>query len=104
MRQLTYMDWVRYDVRSCQSMHFCRICNKDIVASERYYDGGYGRRAHVTCVHSLDLDPSEIHHVASDGKREPANAGRKDNMRTHEITKREDELIRLCTEAKEASK
>jgi hypothetical protein len=29
-----------------------RICEKDIVLGERYYDGGYTRRGHVACVES----------------------------------------------------
>ena len=31
-------------------MHTCKICGSIIRFGERYYDGGYGRRAHVVCV------------------------------------------------------
>ena len=37
-------------VRMCRTLHFCGLCEKDITAGERYHDGGYGMRAHVTCV------------------------------------------------------
>ena len=43
-------DWTRYPLRTCNSLHFCEICRKDITLGERYFDGGYGRRAHEKCV------------------------------------------------------
>ena len=38
-----------YPARICKSQHACYLCMKDIKYGERYYDGGYGRRAHVKC-------------------------------------------------------
>jgi hypothetical protein len=31
-------------------MHSCLLCGRAIAVDERYFDGGYGRRAHVECV------------------------------------------------------
>lgn len=42
--------WQKYPLRHCNSLCFCQICEKDIVWNQRYYDGGYGRRAHILCV------------------------------------------------------
>ncbi|MFH1111019.1 MAG: hypothetical protein V1790_17740 [Planctomycetota bacterium] len=44
-------------IRTCMYLNYCDICNTDIVAGNRYYDGGRGRRAHVAC---LDDAVSEI--------------------------------------------
>jgi hypothetical protein len=43
------VNWRKYKVRTCLSSHECRICGKDICLGDQYYDGGYGRRAHVDC-------------------------------------------------------
>lgn len=41
--------WTHYPVRTCKSLHHCELCNDQIVLSEFYHDGGYGRRVHVKC-------------------------------------------------------
>jgi len=37
--------------------HVCAICLKDIEVGERYYDGGYGRRAHIDCGNAAEFKP-----------------------------------------------
>lgn len=44
------IDWQRYPLRTCMTLHACSLCNESILLSQRYYDGGYGRRAHELCV------------------------------------------------------
>lgn len=44
------INWHKYSKRMCQSMHHCRICGKTIALGAIYYDGGYSRRAHESCV------------------------------------------------------
>lgn len=39
-----------YRLRTCRYMNECAICGETIACGERYYDGGYGRRAHEKCV------------------------------------------------------
>ena len=48
-KSLGQLAWGRYPVRTCRSLHHCEICCLDIVLGEPYRDGGYSRRAHVTC-------------------------------------------------------
>lgn len=43
------IDWTKYPMRRCLSLHTCRVCAKDITLWQEYYDGGYSRRAHVPC-------------------------------------------------------
>lgn len=43
------IDWLRYPVRRCLSMHLCRVCRHDIILGQEYYDGGHDRRAHILC-------------------------------------------------------
>jgi hypothetical protein len=47
-------DFLKYPMRRCQTLHTCALCEDHIVMGERYYDGGYGRRAHVDCIHSVE--------------------------------------------------
>jgi len=44
------IDWDKYPVRICKTLHKCAICNQGIYLNQCYYDGGYGRRAHTHCV------------------------------------------------------
>lgn len=44
------INWYNYKIRTCMSMHGCRICEETIGFGEPYYDGGIGRRAHTRCV------------------------------------------------------
>jgi hypothetical protein len=44
------IDWEKYPIRMCYTMHECRLCGGSIVNGSTYRDGGYGRRAHVRCV------------------------------------------------------
>ena len=39
-----------FPIRRCNSMHRCCRCGENICLGHEYYDGGYGRRAHVNCV------------------------------------------------------
>lgn len=47
MKKINYH---KYKIRVCYSLHHCALCLKDIKCGEMYYDGGYSRRAHVSCV------------------------------------------------------
>ena len=44
------IDFSKYPVRTCQSLHCCDVCGESITLGQEYRDGGYGRRAHVACV------------------------------------------------------
>lgn len=45
------IDFSRYVIRLCYSKWIvCRVCDRYIRTGDRYYDGGMGRRAHVSCV------------------------------------------------------
>ena len=37
-------------LRTSQSLHECCLCGTDIRYPEQYRDGGFGSRAHVTCI------------------------------------------------------
>lgn len=43
------IDWEQYPLRTCLTMHECRLCDGTIWLAEEYYDGGRGRRAHKKC-------------------------------------------------------
>jgi len=43
------INYAKYRVRTCYTMHVCAVCNKTIHMGERYHDGGHGRRAHTDC-------------------------------------------------------
>ena len=42
--------WQKYPIRTCISLNFCEICDSNITTGQRYFDGGYGRRAHAKCI------------------------------------------------------
>lgn len=42
-------DYFNYPTRTCRSLHECGICGLKIVLGDQYFDGGYGRRAHLRC-------------------------------------------------------
>jgi hypothetical protein len=44
------IDWKKYPVRTCKSLHTCELCGYSIRCGSLYRDGGYGRRAHTSCV------------------------------------------------------
>ena len=46
------IDWESYPVRHCRTLHTCRVCRERITIGDKYYDGGYKRRAHVDCARS----------------------------------------------------
>ena len=48
-------NWRKYRIRECRYSNFCALCERDIKAGEQYFDGGYGRRAHVECVKSAEF-------------------------------------------------
>lgn len=41
--------FLKYPVRRCYTRHECAICNEAITLGQVYYDGGYGKRAHLAC-------------------------------------------------------
>ena len=43
------IDWFKFPLRNCKSLHECGICGLKITFGEDYYDGGYGKRAHSRC-------------------------------------------------------
>lgn len=42
--------------RVCRTMHECCLCGETIHNRHEYFDGGYGRRAHVECVRKRILE------------------------------------------------
>lgn len=52
------VDFSRYPIRQCQSLHFCQKCGKDILLGQLYFDGMYGRRAHVECLPAPEKAPA----------------------------------------------
>jgi len=44
--------WSEYILKTCKSLHHCKLCGRDITYGQRYHDGGYNHRAHETCVAS----------------------------------------------------
>lgn len=44
------VDWDKYPIRKCRTLHMCSICKSDIADGQSYHDGGCLRRAHVACV------------------------------------------------------
>jgi hypothetical protein len=48
-------NWRKCRIRNCRYLNFCELCKRDIKAGEQYFDGGYGRRAHVECVKSSEF-------------------------------------------------
>ena len=59
-KTLSQLPWDRYPLRVCRSLHHCEVCNGDIRLGQEYFDGGYGRRAHVACI---ERDKTEIANV-----------------------------------------
>ena len=51
--------FTRYPIRTCKSVHGCEICKGDITYGQKYYDGGYGRRAHDLCADAEELERTE---------------------------------------------
>jgi hypothetical protein len=41
--------WKKYPLRVCRWLNSCRVCSRNIVAGESYFDGGYNIRAHEAC-------------------------------------------------------
>lgn len=55
----------KYKIRQCRTMHECAVCEQTIAYGHLYFDGGYGRRAHVGCADpdnraDLDFGQAEI--------------------------------------------
>ena len=48
--------WSAYPMRICMYLHHCAVCDRDIVAGQAYFDGGYGRRAHESCGSEKDRE------------------------------------------------
>jgi hypothetical protein len=47
-----------FKARTCRLYwHICAVCCKRIEPGERYYDGGYGRRAHIDCGNAAEFKP-----------------------------------------------
>jgi hypothetical protein len=49
VRSLAGLAWERYPIRVCRSLHHCEFCVGQITLGQKYLDGGYGRRGHVSC-------------------------------------------------------
>ena len=48
-------------VRTCQSLHHCEACGKDIVLGEQYFDGGSSsRRVHFRCLQRVAKDLERV--------------------------------------------
>ena len=43
------IDFTKYKIRVCLTVHNCENCLSVIHPGEQYHDGGYGRRVHVKC-------------------------------------------------------
>lgn len=54
---LSMLQWSRYPVRVCRSLHHCEFCDQSILDGERYLDGGYSRRAHESCFQQANAQP-----------------------------------------------
>ena len=47
-----YKLWLKYGhykIRTCYRLHFCAVCGHEIMLGQKYFDGGYQRRAHLEC-------------------------------------------------------
>ncbi len=49
MSVLAWVTFSKYRLRMCRYMNECAVCKAAIVAGQEYFDGGYGRRAHIDC-------------------------------------------------------
>lgn len=45
--------WLTLPLRRCYTMHACKLCAETIRDGQRYFDGGYGRRAHEGCARAF---------------------------------------------------
>ena len=50
----------QYPLRTCYSLHECRLCGMSITYGQLYYDGGYGRREHEKCRKNADIYHGDI--------------------------------------------
>jgi hypothetical protein len=48
------MNYKKYPIRKCRSLHYCNICKRNITDGQLYYDGGYNKRCHVSCIEPDD--------------------------------------------------
>lgn len=54
-------DWLQlHKVRRCYSVHECCFCDQNIVSGQRYYDGGHGKRAHVSCANANSVEGKRL--------------------------------------------
>ena len=49
-------DYTKNKIRTCKTLHFCELCKGRIEWGQRYYDGGYGKRAHDLCADADELE------------------------------------------------
>lgn len=54
------VDYSKYKLRTCKTLHFCVICEGRIDYGQRYYDGGYGKRAHDLCADADELEKQAV--------------------------------------------
>ena len=54
-------DYTKYKLRTCRTLHYCNICGEHIRDGQKYYDGGYDKRAHEKCVKSIKDKKNESH-------------------------------------------
>lgn len=52
--------WIDRPLRVCRTLHHCSVCSKDITIGQRYFDGGYSKRAHEACV---DIEAEKAAHA-----------------------------------------
>jgi|GEM_PF-5936036 len=50
MKKRSYIRAVEIKIAKYTEAYHCFVCKKKIAAKQKYYDGGWGYRAHVECV------------------------------------------------------
>jgi hypothetical protein len=58
-------EYSHYRLRTCYSLHSCNVCEEDIRMGQRYFDGGFRKRAHEHCVERRSYPQSQA--VPPDG-------------------------------------
>jgi hypothetical protein len=48
------INYLKYPVRVCRTVHHCDVCGKSIAEGQKYHDGGHGRRAHFLCHEAVE--------------------------------------------------
>ncbi len=53
---LSKINYKKFPTRICRVPHHCKICNLPIIKGQQFYDGLFGRRAHVNCVNIYERE------------------------------------------------